>query len=160
MVVALRDVQGRLGATAVSLAQAPVIQRIDAVDVGEHDRALPIDEHLDRVALEPEVSRTRESSDGCATFAADGDYDGTVNPVTEVADLYDMIHENASDTLTVRSVFVIGPDKKVKATLTYPMSTGRNFTEILRLLDSCQLTAEQQLATPANWEQGGSVIIW
>ena len=63
------------------------------------------------------------------------------------------------DNATARSVFVIGPDKKIKATLTYPMSTGRNFAEILRLLDSCQLTAEKQLATPANWEQGDDVII-
>ena len=67
--------------------------------------------------------------------------------------------EAPMDNATARSVFVIGPDKKIKATLTYPMSTGRNFAEILRLLDSCQLTAERQLATPANWEQGDDVII-
>lgn len=65
----------------------------------------------------------------------------------------------AADNQTARSVFVIGPDKKIKATLTYPMSTGRNFAELLRLVDSCQLTAERQLATPANWEQGDDVII-
>jgi alkyl hydroperoxide reductase subunit AhpC len=64
-----------------------------------------------------------------------------------------------ANNATARSVFVIGPDKKIKATLTYPMSTGRNFNEILRLLDSCQLTANRQLATPANWEQGDPVII-
>ena len=76
-----------------------------------------------------------------------------------VADLYDMIHPNANDTLTVRSVFVIGPDKKVKLTLTYPASTGRNIDEVLRVLDSLQLTADYQVATPVNWTNGGDVII-
>jgi alkyl hydroperoxide reductase subunit AhpC len=76
-----------------------------------------------------------------------------------VADLYDMIHPNASDTMTVRSVFVIGPDKKVKLTLTYPASTGRNFEEILRVIDSLQLTAKYKVATPANWVDGDDVII-
>ena len=76
-----------------------------------------------------------------------------------VANLYDMIHPNASETFTVRSVFVIGPDKKVKATLTYPASTGRNFDEILRLVDSCQLTAKYSVATPVNWKQGDDCII-
>jgi thioredoxin-dependent peroxiredoxin len=76
-----------------------------------------------------------------------------------VANLYDMIHPNASDTLTVRSVFVIGPDKKVKATLTYPASTGRNFDEILRLVDSLQLTAKHQVATPVNWKNGEDCIV-
>jgi alkyl hydroperoxide reductase subunit AhpC len=77
----------------------------------------------------------------------------------KVADLYDMIHPNASDTFTVRSVFVIGPDKKVKLTLTYPASTGRNFDEILRVIDSLQLTAQHQVATPVNWKHGEDVII-
>jgi thioredoxin-dependent peroxiredoxin len=76
-----------------------------------------------------------------------------------VADLYGMIHPNASDTLTVRSVFVIGPDKKVKLTITYPASTGRNFEEILRVLDSLQLTANYSVATPVNWRDGEDVII-
>jgi alkyl hydroperoxide reductase subunit AhpC len=76
-----------------------------------------------------------------------------------VADLYGMIHPNASDTLTVRSVFVIGPDKKVKLTITYPASTGRNFEEILRVLDSLQLTANYSVATPVNWHEGEDVII-
>jgi alkyl hydroperoxide reductase subunit AhpC len=76
-----------------------------------------------------------------------------------VSDLYGMIHPNASDTATVRSVFVIGPDKKVKLTITYPMSTGRNFDEILRVIDSLQLTANHQVSTPANWKQGDDVII-
>lgn len=77
----------------------------------------------------------------------------------QVSDLYDMIHPNANDTLTVRSVFVIGPDKKVKLTLTYPASTGRNFAELLRVIDSLQLTAKHSVATPANWTDGEDVII-
>lgn len=76
-----------------------------------------------------------------------------------VSELYGMIHPNASDTLTVRSVFVIGPDKKVKLTLTYPASTGRNFDEVLRVIDSLQLTAKHKVATPVNWRQGEDVII-
>jgi alkyl hydroperoxide reductase subunit AhpC len=77
----------------------------------------------------------------------------------KVADLYDLIHPNASDTTTVRSVFVIGPDNKVKLTLTYPASTGRNFDELLRVIDSLQLTANYKVATPADWNQGEDVII-
>jgi thioredoxin-dependent peroxiredoxin len=77
----------------------------------------------------------------------------------KIADLYGMIHPNASDTLTVRSVFVVGPDKKVKLTITYPASTGRNFEEILRVLDSLQLTANYSVATPVNWRDGEDVII-
>jgi alkyl hydroperoxide reductase subunit AhpC len=77
----------------------------------------------------------------------------------KVADAYDMIHPNANDTLTVRSVFVIGPDKKVKLTLTYPASTGRNVDEIIRVLDSLQLTADYKVATPVNWTDGQDVII-
>ncbi|MGH8980065.1 MAG: peroxiredoxin [Acidimicrobiales bacterium] len=76
-----------------------------------------------------------------------------------VADLYDMIHPNANDTLTVRSVFIIGPDKKVKLTLTYPASTGRNVDEVLRVLDSLQLTSGYQVATPVNWNDGDDVIV-
>jgi alkyl hydroperoxide reductase subunit AhpC len=81
------------------------------------------------------------------------------DPDRTVADLYGMIHPNANDTLTVRSVFVIGPDKKVKLTLTYPAATGRNFDEILRVVDSLQLTSKHQVATPADWQQGEDVII-
>ncbi|MEY2437631.1 MAG: thioredoxin-dependent peroxiredoxin [Acidimicrobiaceae bacterium] len=77
----------------------------------------------------------------------------------KVADLYDMIHPNANDTLTVRSVFVVGPDNKIKLTLTYPASTGRNFDEILRVIDSLQLTANYKVATPVNWKDGEDVII-
>jgi alkyl hydroperoxide reductase subunit AhpC len=81
------------------------------------------------------------------------------DPDRKVADLYDMIHPNANDTLTVRSVFVIGPDNKVKLTITYPASTGRNFDEVLRVIDSLQLTANYKVATPANWTNGDDVIV-
>ena len=81
------------------------------------------------------------------------------DPDRTVANLYDMIHPNALDNMTVRSVFIIGPDKKIKLTLTYPASTGRNFEEILRVVDSLQLTAKHQVATPANWKDGEDCII-
>ncbi|HXS23868.1 MAG TPA: peroxiredoxin [Gemmatimonadales bacterium] len=81
------------------------------------------------------------------------------DPERTVANLYGMIHPNASSTMTVRSVFVIGPDKKVKLTLTYPAATGRDFKEILRALCSLQLTAKHQVATPADWREGDEVII-
>ena len=90
------------------------------------------------------------------------------DPGLDVAKLYDMLPDDAGDTsegrtaadnATARSVFVIGPDKRIKAMITYPMSTGRNFDEVLRLLDSCQLTAKHQVATPVNWKQGEDVII-
>ena len=96
------------------------------------------------------------------------DYPLIGDPDLEVAKLYDMLPggvsdnsagRTAADNATARSVFVIGPDKKIKATLTYPMTSGRNFVEILRLVDSCQLTANEQVATPANWQQGDPVII-
>jgi len=77
----------------------------------------------------------------------------------KVSDLYDMIHPNASDTFTVRSVYVVGPDKKVKLTITYPASTGSNFDEILRVIDSLQLTAKYSVATPVNWKDGDDCII-
>ena len=81
------------------------------------------------------------------------------DPTGEVARKYDMIHPNADNTLTVRSVFVIGPDKKVKLKIEYPASTGRNFDEILRVIDSLQLTANHQVATPVNWKDGEDVVI-
>ena len=81
------------------------------------------------------------------------------DPDRKVSDLYGMIHPNANDTLTVRSVFVVGPDKKVKLMITYPASTGRNFDEILRVIDSLQLTADYKVATPADWKEGEDVII-
>jgi alkyl hydroperoxide reductase subunit AhpC len=95
-------------------------------------------------------------------------YPMIADPQLKVAKLYNMLPADAGDTAegrtpadnaTVRTVFIIGPDKKIKATLTYPMSTGRNFDEIVRLLDSCQLTATQPVSTPANWKQGDDVII-
>ncbi|MFL2761927.1 MAG: peroxiredoxin [Dehalococcoidia bacterium] len=76
-----------------------------------------------------------------------------------IADMYGMIHPNASDTLTVRSVFIVGPDKKIKLIISYPASTGRNFNEILRVLDSLQLTANYQVATPADWQNGDDCIV-
>ncbi len=81
------------------------------------------------------------------------------DPERTVANLYDMIHPNADNTLTVRSVFVIGPDKKVKLTLTYPAATGRNFDELLRVIDSLQRTSQHKVATPADWKPGEDVII-
>jgi len=108
-------------------------------------------------------SKDIESSQGHAVH-----YPLIGDPKLDVVKAYDMLPADAGDSSdgrtagdnqTARSVFVIGPDRRIKATLTYPMSTGRNFAEILRLLDSCQLTAEKQLATPANWNQGDDVII-
>jgi len=81
------------------------------------------------------------------------------DPNREIANLYDMIPPSAPNNLTVRSVFIIGPDKKIKLTLTYPASTGRNFYELLRVIDSLQLTANYSVATPANWEDGQDVVI-
>ncbi len=115
----------------------------------------PVEDHL-------EWSKDIEETQGNAVnYPMVGDHDLTV------AKLYDMIHPNASgdtkrtaaDNATIRSVFLIGPDKKIKLTITYPMSTGRNFDEVLRVLDSCQLTATHQVATPVNWKQGEDVII-
>ncbi len=81
------------------------------------------------------------------------------DPDKKVATLYDMMHPNASEKFTVRSVFVIGPDKKIKLMITYPASTGRNFNEILRVIDSLQLTANYSVATPVNWKEGEDVVI-
>jgi len=95
----------------------------------------------------------KETQGTAVNFPVIGDSD------KKVSDLYDMIHPNANDTLTVRSVFIIGPDKKVKLNITYPASTGRNFDEILRVIDSLQLTAKHKVATPGNWKNGEDVII-
>jgi len=95
----------------------------------------------------------QETQGSALNFPLIGDQD------RKVADLYDMIHPNANDTLTVRSVFIIGPDKKVKLIVTYPASTGRNVDEIIRVLDSLQLTADYSVATPVNWKEGEDVII-
>ena len=111
---------------------------------------LSVDSVESHVRWEADIEETQGTA---VNFPMIGDPDRTV------ADLYDMIHPNANDTLTVRSVFVVGPDKKVKLTLTYPASTGRNFDEILRVIDSLQLTAYSKVATPANWKDSDDVII-
>jgi alkyl hydroperoxide reductase subunit AhpC len=87
------------------------------------------------------------------------DFPIIADPDKKVAALYDMIHPNASEHFTVRSLFIIGPDKKLKLSITYPASTGRNFVEVLRVLDSLQLTARFSVATPADWQQGEDVIV-
>ncbi|MGY3054336.1 alkyl hydroperoxide reductase subunit AhpC [Pedobacter sp. UYEF25] len=87
------------------------------------------------------------------------DFPIIADPEKKVADLYDMIHPNASETLTVRSLFVISPDKKIKLMIIYPASTGRNFNEVLRVIDSLQLTANYSVSTPADWEDGQDVIV-
>ena len=87
------------------------------------------------------------------------DYPIIADPDKKVATLYDLIHPNALNNLTVRSVFIIGPDKTVKLSLTYPASTGRNFDEILRVIDSLQLTANYQVATPVDWKQGDDCVV-
>jgi alkyl hydroperoxide reductase subunit AhpC len=111
------------------------------------------------VSVDPLESHRKWVGDIEEVAQARLNYPLIADPDRNVASLYGMIHPNASGTTTVRSVFVIGPDKKVKLTLTYPASTGRDFQEILRVLDSLQLTAKYQVATPADWRQGEDVII-
>ncbi len=107
----------------------------------------PVQEHLEWIK---DINETQNTE---VDFPIIADQD------RKVAELYDMIHPNASATATVRSVFVIGPDRKIKLTLTYPASTGRNFNEILRVIDSLQLTADYSVATPADWKDGEDVIV-
>jgi len=111
------------------------------------------------VSVDPVDSHSEWSQDIKDVTGSSPNYPIIGDPDRKVADLYGMIHPNANDTLTVRSVFVIGPDKKIKLTLTYPASTGRNFDEVLRVLDSLQLTAKHQVATPSDWRPGQDVII-
>jgi thioredoxin-dependent peroxiredoxin len=111
------------------------------------------------VSVDPIDSHKGWVNDINETQGTKVNYPIIADPDRSVADLYGMIHPNVSDTVTVRSVFVIGPDKKVKLTLTYPQSTGRNFQEILRVLDSLQLTAGYSVSTPADWKDGEDVII-
>ena len=99
------------------------------------------------------ISDINETQNTSVEFPIIADEDRTV------ANLYDMIHPNASETFTVRSLFIIGPDKKVKLFITYPASTGRNFHEVLRVIDSLQLTANYSVATPADWKEGEDVIV-
>jgi len=107
----------------------------------------PLDKHIGWIK---DINETQHVTVGFPIIA---DSDRTV------ANLYGMIHPNASETFTVRSLFVIGPDKKVKLTITYPASTGRNFIEVLRVIDSLQLTANFSVATPADWKEGEDVIV-
>ena len=105
------------------------------------------------------ASHKRWAGDIEETQGAKVNYPILGDPDRKVSTLYGMIHPNANDTLTVRSVFVIDPNKKVRLTITYPASTGRNFDEILRIVDSLQLTDGHSVATPANWKNGDDVII-
>ena len=111
------------------------------------------------ISVDPLDSHKGWSKDIEETQGAAPNYPLIADPDRKVADLYDMIHPNASDTVTVRSVFIIGPDKKIKLIITYPQTTGRNIDEIVRVLDSLQLTAGYSVATPANWRSGDEVII-
>jgi thioredoxin-dependent peroxiredoxin len=120
------------------------------------------------LSVDPVTNHAKWAKDIEETQGHAVNYPMVGDPELKVAKLYDMLPEDAAgaaekrtpaDNATVRSVFVIGPDKKIKAMLTYPMSTGRNFDEVLRLLDSCQLTAKHTVATPVNWKQGEDVII-
>lgn len=112
--------------------------------------ALSVDPLADHIGWSKDIEETQGTAVNFPIIA---------DPERSVANLYDMIHPNASDTFTVRSVFVIDPNKKIRLTLTYPASTGRNFEEILRVIDSLQLTDQYKLATPVNWKPGDDAII-
>ena len=111
------------------------------------------------VSVDPLDSHRRWIKDINETQATTVNFPIIADPDRKVAAAYDMIHPNADSTATVRSVFIIGPDKKIKLTLTYPASTGRNFDEILRVIDSLQLTAKHKVATPADWKDGQDCIV-
>jgi thioredoxin-dependent peroxiredoxin len=111
------------------------------------------------LSVDPLADHQRWANDIEETQGVKLNFPLLADPDRKVATLYDMIHPNASDTLTVRSVFVIGPDKKVKLTITYPASTGRSFDEVLRVIESLQLTSDYKVATPVNWQHGDDVII-
>jgi alkyl hydroperoxide reductase subunit AhpC len=111
------------------------------------------------LSVDPLASHTQWISDINETQNTTVSFPIIADENREIAALYDMLHPNAAENTTVRSVFVIGPDKKVKLTLTYPASTGRNFEELLRVIDSLQLTANYSVATPANWKNGEDVVI-
>ena len=111
------------------------------------------------VSVDPVDSHEGWIKDINETQNADVQFPLIADPDRKVATLYDMIHPNADNTLTVRTVFVIGPDKKVKLSITYPASTGRNFDEILRVIDSLQLTANYQVATPVDWKHGEDCVV-
>ena len=107
----------------------------------------PLDKHFEWIK---DINETQHVTVGFPILA---------DPVKSIANAYGMIHPNASETFTVRSLFIIGPDKKIKLTITYPASTGRNFVEVLRVIDSLQLTSNYGVATPANWVNGEDVIV-
>jgi len=111
------------------------------------------------LSVDPVTDHKRWAADIAETQGAALNFPLIGDPDRRVSQLYDMIHPKANETLTVRSVFVIGPDKKIKLTITYPASTGRNFDEILRVIDSLQLTAKHSVATPVDWKSGEDVII-
>src|SRR5215475_14299695 len=111
------------------------------------------------LSVDPADSHKRWAEDIKETQGSELNFPVIADPDHKIAELYDMIHPEISDVFTVRSVFVIGPDKKVKLMITYPASTGRNFEEILRVIDSLQLTAKYGVATPVNWKDGDDVII-
>jgi alkyl hydroperoxide reductase subunit AhpC len=112
--------------------------------------ALSVDGLVDHAAWIKDINETQHTT---VNFPLIADKD------RHVSELYDMIHPNANENSTVRSVFVVGPDKKIKLIITYPASTGRNFDELLRVIDSLQLTAKYSVATPANWKNGEDVVI-
>jgi len=111
------------------------------------------------LSVDPADSHKRWAEDIRETQGSALNFPVIADPDHKVAELYDMIHPQISDVFTVRSVFIIGPDKKIKLMITYPASTGRNFDEILRVIDSLQLTANYSVATPVNWKDGDDVII-
>jgi alkyl hydroperoxide reductase subunit AhpC len=111
------------------------------------------------LSVDPLESHHGWTKDINETQSTTVNYPIIADPKKKVANLYDMIHPNANETFTVRSVFIVGPDKKIKLTLTYPASTGRNFQEILRVIDSLQLTSSYSVATPANWQHGEDCIV-
>jgi alkyl hydroperoxide reductase subunit AhpC len=111
------------------------------------------------LSVDPVESHLRWIKDINETQHTVVNYPIIADPTLNVSKLYGFIHPNASDKFTVRSVVIIGPDKKVKLLITYPASTGRNFTEILRVIDSLQLTADYSVATPADWKQGDDVVV-
>jgi alkyl hydroperoxide reductase subunit AhpC len=111
------------------------------------------------LSVDPVESHVKWITDINETQNTNVNFPIIADPIFEVSKLYDFVHPNASDKFTVRSVVIIGPDKKVKLIITYPASTGRNFDEILRVIDSLQLTANYSVATPANWHQGEDVVI-
>ena len=111
------------------------------------------------LSVDPADSHSKWAEDIKETQGTALNFPVIADPDRKVSELYDMIHPNASETFTVRSVYVIGPDKKVKLMITYPASTGRNFDEILRVIDSLQLTSKYSVATPVNWKEGDDCII-